>query len=176
PLVVNITQGGVPAPNVTVTWTATGGTVASGTSSTDANGRASNTFTPTAATGQVTASVPGGVSGAFSEAANPAPLAIGIVSARNQTSTIGAPLRAPLVVRVTQNGVPIAGQTVTWTATGGTLGAATSVTDAAGQTSNTLTPTAATSSATASVPGSSVTFTAAHSPAALAVPTRSGCT
>lgn len=89
------------------------------------------------------------------------------VSGDNQAGTISAPLPAPLVVRVTQgvDNNPAPNQTVTWTASGGTLVSPTSVTGANGQTSNSLTPTAPTCQATAStVGGALVTFSCTASP------------
>src|SRR5438105_828825 len=91
---------------------------------------------------------------------------ISIFSGNNQVGTIGSPLPSPLVARVTTFGKPIAGITVTWTITSGTgqLTSPTSVTNSNGDASNTLTPTSAAVSVTASIQGSSVTFTERANP------------
>src|SRR5262249_39813426 len=152
-------------PNVVVTWTVSSGSgvLGTATSVTDANGEASNTLTPTSPSVTVAATIssPGfSASVTFGESANPPLRVITIFSGNNQAGTIGAPLPAPLVVRVTQDGVPVSGQLVSWTISSGsgTLGSATSVTDSAGLASNTLTPTGPSTAVTASIPGGSVTF------------------
>ena len=177
-LVVGVTQNGVPVSGVTVTWavTAGSGALAVATSVTNASGQASNGLTPTGPTTSVTASVPGGASVTFTESASAAQLAIAIVSGNNQAGTIGVPLPASLVVSVTQNGIPVSGQIVTWNVSSGsgTLGAATSVTNASGQASNTLTPAGPTTGVTASVPGASVTFTETATAPAVSITIVSG--
>jgi uncharacterized protein YhjY with autotransporter beta-barrel domain len=99
-----------------------------------------------------------------------------MVSGNNQAGIINTPLPAPLVVSVTQNGVPVAGQTVTWTVSSGsgTLGAGTTVTDAGGRASNSLTPTGPSVAVTASIPGASVTFSATARPPAATITIVSG--
>jgi uncharacterized protein with beta-barrel porin domain len=107
---------------------------------------------------------------------SPPTLAIAIGSGNNQAGTINTPLPAPLVVSVTQNGVPVAGQTVTWTISSGsgTLGSGTAVTNAGGLASNTLTPTGPSVAVTASIPGASVTFTATATASAVTITLVSG--
>src|SRR5207244_2937427 len=179
PLVVTVTQNGVPVAGVPIIWvvTAGSGVLAAPTSVTNASGQASNALTPTGPTTSVTASLPGGRSVTFTESATTAPLVIAIVAGNNQSGTIGTPLPAFLVVGVTQNGVPVSGVTVAWavTAGSGTLAVATSVTNASGQASNGLTPTGPTTSVTASLPGgASVTFTESASAAQLTIAIVSG--
>ena len=57
---------------------------------------------------------------------------VNIVSGDGQVGNQGQPLEDPLVVQVVTQGVPQAGVTVTWTASTGTLSAASTVTDANG--------------------------------------------
>ena len=63
------------------------------------------------------------------------------VSGTGQTGTAGAPVADPLVVRITQDGSPVAGRTVTWnvTAGGGSVDPATSSTASDGRASTTWT-------------------------------------
>lgn len=84
-----------------------------------------------------------------------------------QTGLAGAQLAQPLVARVTANGAPVVGTTVTFAVTsgGGAVSTASATTDATGRasTSWTLGPSAGTQLATASKPGttgSPVTYTA----------------
>jgi len=73
---------------------------------------------------------------------NPTPATMTAASGNNQTGTTGAALNQPFVVIVRDAGsAPMEGVTVLWTVVsgGGTLGAATSMTDAQGQASNTYT-------------------------------------
>lgn len=60
-----------------------------------------------------------------------------IVSGNNQNGLFGTAATSPLVVQSSTNGTPVSGLTVNWTVTGGqaTLSAASSVTDANGNTS-----------------------------------------
>lgn len=87
------------------------------------------------------------------------------VSGDLQNAPVGTPLLAPLVVRVTDAfGNPISGIPVTWTAEGGgSVSAASTLTDISGQTSvqRTLGPTAGvqSTSATANLAGSPIIFT-----------------
>src|SRR5262249_12821370 len=109
--------------------------------------------------------------GAPTRAAAQVAFAIAIVSGNNQVGTIGSPLGAPLVVRVTIPGavpLPAVEVTVTWTVTSGSgvLATSTSVTNANGEASKTPTPTGLTTGVTASVPGgASVTFNETATPA-----------
>jgi outer membrane autotransporter protein len=88
-------------------------------------------------------------------------LALVIASGNNQTGVINALLPNPLVVRVQdQNGSPLSGAAVTWSATSGSLSAASTTTTSDGQASVTLTlgATPGPVTVTASVSGSSVEF------------------
>jgi outer membrane lipase/esterase len=122
-LVVSVTQNGVPAAGVTVTWAVTGGSgvLAVATSVTGANGQASNSLTPTGPTTAVTASVPG-ASVTFTESATAVARTISIVSGNNQTGVINSTLPTPLVVSVTPPNPPV---TVIWEVTGGARPSAT---------------------------------------------------
>jgi len=145
-------QNGAPLANATVNWavTAGGGSVASSTSVTDANGNATVVWTlgTTVGTDSLMASIAGGADAILTATATAAAAsAVHVTSADTLTVTAGT-TTAPLVVKVVdQFGNPIAGATVTWAVTaGGTLSAATSTTDATGSTQVTL--------ATAAAPGS----------------------
>src|SRR5207247_2306048 len=99
-----------------------------------------------------------------------APTNIAAVSGDAQVGRVTQPLAAPLVVKVTDdNGNPVSGATVTWTANNGTIGASTT-TDASGNSSNTLTlgTKAGAASATASIGAKSVTFGATVQPGIVA--------
>lgn len=66
--------------------------------------------------------------------------ALTVVSGNSQVITPST-ASAPMVVLLKGNGSPLAGQTIAWSTTSGTLSATSSVTDATGQTSVTVTPT-----------------------------------
>lgn len=73
---------------------------------------------------------------------NTTPAAISVVSGNTQSATVGTALPAPLVVRVTNSdGDALSGVVVSWTVLsgGGTLGSATSTTNAQGQAQATYT-------------------------------------
>src|SRR5215217_8382220 len=74
-----------------------------------------------------------------------------------QTGTVGQELAAPLQVVVTDAGVPSAGKTVTWSASGGSLDPTSAATDASGiaSTSWTLGTTSGAQTATATLSGAS---------------------
>lgn len=92
------------------------------------------------------------------------PILASIVSGNNQSALVSTALTNPLAINLSQNGLPITSDTVTWTVLSGsgTLGSATTITDINGNTSNTYTVGSAagtnTVKATASG-GASVTFT-----------------
>lgn len=86
-------------------------------------------------------------------------------SGDQQADTVGQTLPAPLVVLVTRDGVPVAGQVITWSSTGGTVAPLSSTTDAAGLattiwTLNTTTGTKTATAALAGATGSPVVFSA----------------
>jgi len=92
----------------------------------------------------------------------PAPVAVVVVSGNNQNAQLNQAAALPLVVRVNDaDGRPVAGATVNWSVTGGgTVSAATSVTNASGETSVTRTVGGTMSgyTATASLPGDATAF------------------
>lgn len=107
--------------------------------------------------------------GSNDDPTNPnATLSIAIVSGSGQTQTVGRALTNAFTAKVTNaNGDPVSGHTVNWTvsAGGGSLSAASSITDAAGLASTTLTvgPTETTNTVTATLdgqPSASIAFTA----------------
>ena len=99
----------------------------------------------------------------------PEQLSIAVVSGSGQTQVVGRALTTPFVAKVTTaSGAPVSGHTVNWTVAsgGGTLSAASSITDADGLASTTLTvgPTETTNTVTATLDGqptATVSFTAA---------------
>jgi len=133
-----------------------GGTLSLGANTvTDASGHATNHYTLGAAAGlnQVRVTVPGAASVTFS-ATSANNTALQAVSGNAQTLATNTP-SAPLVVLLTNNGVPIPNATITWSATNATLTTPTSVTDATGRASNTVkvtNPGAATVTASSSAP------------------------
>ncbi|MEP6491727.1 MAG: Ig-like domain-containing protein [bacterium] len=169
PLVVKVVdQFDNPVSNITVNWARRGGSgaLSAATSVTDAGGLASNSYTLGVSVGidTISATVAGATTAAsFSETSlAAAPAVITTVSGTAQTGRILQPL-APFVVKVTDDaGNPVAGATVAWTVTNGTLTAPTTTTDALGQSSNimTLGSVAGVAAATATVSGKSTTFSA----------------
>lgn len=156
-----------PVSGATVTWTRTsgGGTLGAPTSTTGADGVATNTYklgstagseTVTAAAGPATAAF------TFTASAGGAST-IAIVSGDAQTGAVATLLPSPLVVRVSDvAGNPVANVAVLWAATNGTL-AVSGPTDSTGVASATLTlgTTLGAATATASLGNrQQVTFTA----------------
>ncbi len=94
----------------------------------------------------------------------PPPRIIAKTSGDAQQGTLSSALGAPLVVTVTSSGTAVSGATVTWNVTpgNGSLSATTTTTDASGHASVrwTLDGTYLATMATASIAGSSVSFTA----------------
>jgi hypothetical protein len=184
PLVVRVTdQFGNPLSGVSVAWARAtgGGTLAGSASATNGDGRATMTYTLGSVVGSesVTASVSGVASHAtFTfQAIAPAPATIVAVSGNAQTGRVGTALAAPFVVQVADDvGAPVNGATINWLATNGTV-AATSSSDANGQSSVVLTLGSRTgqSSATASIAnGRQVTFVATAQPGIVAAAIFSG--
>jgi len=136
-------QNGAPIANVTVTWTTmTGGSVSVPTSTTDATGSASVTWTidTTARLDSLKASIFSGASTIITATGTIGSATTTLkVSGDNQIDATGS-TSAPFVVKVTDHfGNPVSGVVVSWTQTGGgTLSAVTSTTDATGQTSVTM--------------------------------------
>ncbi len=142
PIVVAVKDAdGNPVSGAAVTWVVTsgGGSVDPTTSTTDAAGQASTSWTlgSSVATNTVQAVVSGVGSATFTAtAAAGAPAQIRIISGNNQSGQVGIQLAADLVVSVEdRDGNVVAGATVTWQATdgGGSVAPATSTTSASGQ-------------------------------------------
>ena len=119
-------QNGAAMSGVTVNFTASGGaTLKSASSTTDANGLATDSLTllgSAAGSDTVTASVSGVTTSAiFAFTATAAtPSVVALVSGDAQTGTVGTGLTLPLVVKVTgANGAAMSGVTVTFAASGG---------------------------------------------------------
>lgn len=141
---------GVSLPNIPVTWavTAGGGSLGVASGSSDEDGIMANAWTLGANAGAntVTATVVGAgtITATFSATAvaDLVPASIQIATGNNQSAAVNTALANPLVARV-RNALnqDLQNVTVTWTVTagGGTLGAATSTTDAQGLASNTYT-------------------------------------
>ena len=125
PAQVRVTQNGVPAASIGITWSLAkgGGTVNPATSSTDANGVATTTWTlnDTVRTAVLTAAVVGASSGTLTVTSTPGP-ASAIKKVSPDSIGVVAGSSTNVTVRVTdKGGNAIAGSTVTWTATGGAL-------------------------------------------------------
>ncbi|HMU61450.1 MAG TPA: Ig-like domain-containing protein, partial [Gemmatimonadales bacterium] len=141
---------GVPVQGVTVDWavTAGGGTLSAATSVTNAAGIASIGWTLGATPGSNNQGLSATVAGltgspvAFVASATTSPTQMFPVSGDAQTGTVGQAMPQPMVVLVEDaTNSPVPGVIVNWqvTAGGGTLAAATSVTNGAGEASMTLT-------------------------------------
>ncbi|MFL5536596.1 MAG: plastocyanin/azurin family copper-binding protein, partial [Gemmatimonadales bacterium] len=139
PLVVTVTDGDVASVGSTVTWSATGGgSVDPASDVTDASGNASTTWTLGTTSGPQTARAT--LSGAigspltFTAVASPGDAAsLEEAGGNDQSATVGTAFAEPVQVKVTDefgNGVPDV--LVGWTATGGTVSAASVPSDAAG--------------------------------------------
>jgi uncharacterized protein YhjY with autotransporter beta-barrel domain len=139
--VVGVAQpAGASLPGTVIRWqvTAGGGTLASATSTTGNDGRASNRLTlgPSATVHTVTASIEGGPSVTFTATTQGATGALTIVSGDDQQ----LPTRtdsAPMVVELkTTAGVPIRGASLLWTADNASLRSVRTTTDDVGRSSN----------------------------------------
>jgi hypothetical protein len=153
PFVVRVEDAsGSPMAGVTVVWTVVsgGGAVESATTTTANNGQAQTLYTlgPVPGTNQVRAAVQGSTLETTFTATGEAPPAtntpadIQLISGNNQSASAGGDLPDSLVVEVRNGeGTPLANVVIAWavTAGGGTLGSATSTTNAQGQASNTYT-------------------------------------
>jgi hypothetical protein len=176
PLVVEVRQNGVPVPGVGVIWAAGAGmgSLSAASPVTDAQGRAQATWTlgATPGTQAVSATVTGAGTVVFNATATaPVGPVITKVSGDAQTAPVGTPIE--VVVEVRQNGVPVPGVTVAWSAPAGmgSVAPASSQTDAQGRALATWTlgstPGAQSLSATAAGAGTVVfnaTATAAPGP------------
>ncbi|HEY4302911.1 MAG TPA: hypothetical protein VGM82_00480 [Gemmatimonadaceae bacterium] len=182
PFVVQVKSAtGAPVPNQTVTFgAANGSSVAPTTATTDANGRAQTI--PTLGTTPVsfgfTATTSGFSTSITATATTGAPATITVVSGDAQSDTIQKTLKNPLIVKVVDRfGNASVGTKVSWARTAGTgaVSAASTTTDATGQTSITYTlgATAGAESVAASVTGvtaaSTFSATALPKPASIAL-------
>ena len=183
PLVVQLVDPAPDLSGVPITFTVVSGsaTVSPSVVLTDPSGQASTIVTLGLTPGPVLiqATAPGGVVTQFNANVTGTLVVTGITTAGGdaQTLTPGVP-SAPMLVELIGNGVPVAGETVVWSTSGGTLASPTTVTDANGRTSNTVTVSGAGSTVvTASFPtfaafvGSTITFT--HTSGLAALPTLS---
>ena len=135
PAVVHVTLTGQPAPGVAVSWIVTGGggSVSPASSTTDASGVATATWTlgDTAHTYMLTAGITG-ASVTLYATATAGPLAA-LAKQNPDTITLAPGASTLLTVRaVDKIGNPIAGVAVSWTATGGSLTATSTTTGASG--------------------------------------------
>ena len=184
PLIVRVTdKNGAGVSGVAVSWgiTAGGGALSAASSQTDAQGQTQVSWTLGTAAGSGKDSATASVSGVFGTAvfaasANPGPAAqLTKVSGDGQTGGLGQALAQPVVVAASdQYGNLTSGVPVAWavTAGGGSVSAASVMTDAQGQASViwTLGPAAgrsndAVQAAAQGLTGSPVTFTASASDA-----------
>jgi len=186
PLVVRVANAaGDPIDGITVTWTVTagGGSLNGSTSTTNAQGETSQSYTLGAAgSNRVRASVTGtSLTVDFSATANAAPITdsvpatIEIASGDNQSATVSTALPAALVVRVRNAaGQALGGVSVDWAAAsgGGMLSASNTTTSTQGLASVTYTvgSSAGVNTVAAEVttkPTITVTFNAAATPVPL---------
>lgn len=142
PLVVLADNGGVPAVGIGINWVVTGDAVLVAGGPTDATGQASATLTAGASVGAVSVTASRidapTVSVTFNLAVA-APGALQAVSGNGQSLVAGEPSE-PLVVRLLDGGGnPVAGATVNWTTTNGSLETSSSSTAGNGETSTRLT-------------------------------------
>jgi uncharacterized protein YhjY with autotransporter beta-barrel domain len=134
---------GVP---ITFTITSGTGTLSVTSTTTDVSGQASTQLTLGLTPGTVTvvAQVTNGPSATFTALINGSLVAttLTIVSGDAQTLATGVPSQ-PMVVVLKDGGVPLPGQTITWSTNNGTVSPTSSVTNASGQASTTVTPASA---------------------------------
>ena len=137
PLVVLVTgAGNTPLGNASVSWTVGvgGGTVSDTVSTTDAAGHAQTTYTPgtAPAVAKVTANVAGlpAVTFTITLVAGP-PTALQKFGSDNPAVVTGTKLTLSVKL-VDAFGNAVSGKTVNWASAGGSVGAATSTTDAGG--------------------------------------------
>ena len=147
PLVVLALLGGSPQAGVGINWTVTSGdaTIASTSGATGANGQASAVIDLGPTPGTVTVRAARADFPTISQTFtinSTLTRTLAITGGNNQTAPPNAPLPAPLQVTAFNNGNPVAGVTINWTTTGGaTPASGTSVTDALGVASFSVTST-----------------------------------
>ncbi|UCE32379.1 MAG: Ig-like domain-containing protein, partial [Burkholderiales bacterium] len=120
-----------------VVSSANGNSISPSTSVTDAQGHATFSMVASVSGDDTLSAVSSGAQSILPVAVSTTGIAITSSAAPGHEVVVDQP--ATLTVTLAQNGVPGVGQTVTLTPTRGTLGAATVVTDAAGQASTTIT-------------------------------------
>lgn len=137
---------GNPVPDITVTWSASGGSLAAGSSVTGADGKAVMTLTNTAAqmvqtTARLAAStaVDAPVVSFGADASSGGISQNDITVSKNSATANGTDAITYTVLVKDANGNPLANQTVEWNTSLGTLSAASGTTDVAGRTTVTLT-------------------------------------
>lgn len=135
PAVAHVTLSGQPSAGVTVSWVvpAGGGSVSPASSTTDASGAATATWTlgDTARAYTLTAAITGASVTLQATATAGDPAALSKISP--DTIVVAAGASTLVTVRaVDKLGNPVAGVGVAWTSTGGTLTAATTTTGASG--------------------------------------------
>ncbi len=143
PLQVLAEDSGTPAAGVGITWTLVSGSATIAPAGpTDPTGTASATLTAGAVDGPVVISATRQDAPGATVTFNLTVSALGtlvVVEGDDQTLLAGIP-SDPLQVELRDGGgAPVAGATITWSTTAGTLASATSVTDASGIASNTVT-------------------------------------
>ena len=143
PLQVLAEDSGTPAAGVGITWTLVSGSATiTPAGPTDPTGTASATLTAGAVDGPVVISATRQDAPGATVTFNLTVSALGtlvVVEGDDQTLLAGIP-SDPLQVELRDGGgAPVAGATITWSTTAGTLASATSVTDASGIASNTVT-------------------------------------
>ena len=176
PIVIELRDAGnAPLPGQAIAWSVVSGPATLGTVSntTDAAGLASASFNfgPTPGTSIVQARDT--ASGQLLQAAVTAlgnNQALSLISGDGQALVANTP-SAPLVVQLKDfSNAPVVGATINWSTSSGTLAAATSITDANGQASNTVTVAqagAVTVNANSTLAAAAVTFTLGASLATL---------
>lgn len=146
PLVVVADDSGAPAAGVGIDWVLTGDATLVPGGATDANGQSVATLTAGLTPGPITVSAARldapAVTVTFNLAVGPLGT-LDIVSGDAQTLLANVASEPLVVVLRDANGAPIAGATVNWATSAGSLASATSVTTAAGEASNTVTLSAA---------------------------------
>jgi len=168
PVTVLVTdQNGAPVANATVSWAvnASSGTLSAPSSTTDANGMASVTWTlgTVAGVDSLTAQLSNGASAIITATAAPSSVAsLTIMSGDNQSVSAGSTTDALVVKAVDQFGNAIPDTGITWSSpSGGSLSAELTMTDASGQAHVTLAtdPSVSSYSVTATAGSVSVSFT-----------------
>ena len=168
PIVVELRDAAnAPLSGQAITWTVLSGpaTLVSAANVTDASGRASATFNFGATAGSSVIQIRDSASGQLvqvSVTARGNNQTLALVSGDGQTLVANV-ISAPLVVQLKDfSNAPVAGATINWTASSGTLANASTVTDANGQSSNTVTAAqegSVTVTANSPLAGSAITFT-----------------